>query len=120
MPGVIDTGTVLKVVIPPLVQGGVKLFDFGKTRGKLAAAQKQIAEKDRKLGVAEDQLRESTTRVVAVTEELVEKRKELVDTLGNLADALTDSEQKELYLWGAGAVIIVLLVVIVFTHVNHA
>jgi hypothetical protein len=119
MSGVIEAGSVLKV-LPPLLQSGAKLFDYGRMRRELAAAQKQIVEKDKKLGVAEGQLRESTTRVVAVTEELVDTRKELVDTRENLADALTDSEQKELYLWGAGAVIVFLLLVIVFTHVNHA
>ena len=42
MMGVVETEAILKTV-PSLVQGGVKLFEFGKTRKELAAARGEIA-----------------------------------------------------------------------------
>jgi len=115
MNGVIEN-EVLKVVLPPIVNGGIKLFDFGKTRKELAATRKELAEKDKKLTTALRDLDQSTKAVVSVTHELVETR----ETLANVLTEDDDYRHKmELILFGAGTIIAVLLVIVVVMAVNN-
>src|SRR5579871_4836912 len=63
---------VLVKSIPTLLQGGMKLMDFGKTRRELTSAREELVEKGKRITEVEQQLNVSTMRVVAVTEELTQ------------------------------------------------
>jgi len=123
MTGVVETEVLVKT-LPTIVQGGMKLIDFGKTRRELAAAREEVtgvrnelAEENKRVAAVEEQLKENTTRVVAVTDELVQTREKLSDTQAEYDDY---RETMQLIIWGGGAVIVVLLLVVVLTSVRHA
>lgn len=108
---------VLAKTIPPLVQGGIKLLDFGKTKRELAAAREELVEKGKKIAAVEQELTASTMRVVFVTEELAQTREKLSVTeeeYNNYRDLM------QIVMWSGGLVIVVLMLVAVLTSMKHA
>jgi hypothetical protein len=115
MNGLIEPEIVLKT-LPTIINGSVKLFEFGKTRKELAATRKELAVKGEKLNATLQELDQCTKAVVAATEELVETRDKLADVLVEYDDY---RDKMELILWGAGATIAVLVVIVVVMAVKQ-